>query len=226
MMQNPWTRLPSEPPFVLDIDRERVEQFNAEEKRSEKHRIHTELLPEPYLGDPFNASVFLLNLNPGYSPDDVNFYDNSAGRQAVLDNLTHMSSQYPFFMLNPDFKSFPGPSWWLGKLEHLIKATSLEQVAKKVFCVEFSPYHSQYFGAGKLELESQWYSFDLVQKAIEDKKIIIVMRAEAHWKCGVPGLRRMKGNNYYRLNSTQNVTITRNNLPDGGFDRIVEVIKS
>ena len=222
-MNNPWVNLPSKAPFILEIDHELVEKFNTDENRLEEHRIHTELLPEPYLGDPFNASVFLLNLNPGYSPDDVKFYDDPKGRQAVLGNLTHEPSPYPFFMLDPEFENFSGPGWWRERLKYLIAATNEEQVAKKVCCIEYFPYHTQRFGTGKLELESQWYSFELVRNAIADKKIIVVMRAEAFWKYGVPELRR---SSYYTLNSPQNVRVTPGNLPDGGFEHIVEAVKA
>ncbi len=34
------------------------------------HRLHLELLPEPFLGRP-DAPVILLNLNPGFNDEDI-----------------------------------------------------------------------------------------------------------------------------------------------------------
>jgi len=178
-------------------------------------------MPEPYLGDPFNASVILLNLNPGYSVEDCRFYDDASRRRACRDNLEHKQAAYPFFLLNPDYKMFSGPSWWHAKLKQLIAETSLERVARMVCCIEYFPYHSPKFGAGNLILESQRYSFELVRRAITHRKVILVMRARRLWENAVPEL---KSYACFGLKSVQGVWITRNNVSDGGFDHIKRVI--
>jgi len=62
MIINPWLRLPSEPPYVLDIDKDDIKEFNLATSYSD-YQIRTGIPPEPYLGDPINAPVMLLNLN-------------------------------------------------------------------------------------------------------------------------------------------------------------------
>ncbi|MCL4250305.1 MAG: hypothetical protein KJ065_19300 [Anaerolineae bacterium] len=220
---NLWFALPSEPPFVLDIDRYAIERFIAGEacQPDQSRRIHAELMPEPYLGDPFIAPVILLNLNPGYSAEDCRFYADASRRRACRDNLEHKRAAYPFFLLNPDYALFSGPRWWRAKLKQLIVETSLEQVARKVCCIEYFPYHSPKFGFGKLILESQRYSFDLVRRAIADRKIIVAMRARRLWENAVPEL---KSHHCLELNSPQSVWITRNNISEGGFDHIKKAI--
>lgn len=220
-MNNPWFALPQEAPFVLEIDREAVDLFNATTRDQPDYQLHTELMPEPYLGDPVNAPVILLNLNPGYSEEDVEFYADLSRRRACRDNLEHKSAQYPFFFLHPDFPDCCGTKWWRGKLKQLIAETSVEQVAQNICCIEYFPYHSRRFKSGKLTLESQHYSFELVRKAVDARKIIVMMRARRYWEEAVPAL---KTYDYYHLRSAQNVSITRGNISDGGFDLIKEAL--
>ena len=63
MIANPWRELPCQPPFLLPCDAASVEQFQASGP-AEAHRLHLELLLEPFLGRP-HAPVVLLNLNAG-----------------------------------------------------------------------------------------------------------------------------------------------------------------
>ncbi len=218
-MNNPWLTLPLQPPFVLETDKEQVELFNRRAKPA--YRMRTDLLPEPYLGDPAGASIILLNLNPGYSPNDHVFYSDSGRRQACLNNLAHAATDYPFYLLAPRLREFSGPNWWHQKLRRLVEGTSLEQVAKRVCCIEFFPYHSAKFDAGRLRLASQTYGFHLVQKAIAAKKLILIMRARQRWERAVPEL---KGYPCYTLKSSQRAWITANNVTNDGFDRLIEAL--
>lgn len=59
---NPWEELPEDPPYVLSRDRAAVEAWNA--KAPQATRIHTNLLPDPQLGNPLRAAVIVLVLNP------------------------------------------------------------------------------------------------------------------------------------------------------------------
>ena len=61
-MDNPWGQLPEQAPYVLPADATAVESFNR--RARDNHILHTEKLPEPYLGDP-TAPIVLLNLNGG-----------------------------------------------------------------------------------------------------------------------------------------------------------------
>ncbi len=218
-MNNPWLALPLQPPFVLGTDKEQVEAFNRSAKPA--YRLRTDLLPEPYLGDPANASIILLNLNPGYSPNDHVFYSDSGRSQACLNNLAHAAADYPFYLLDPCYREFSGPNWWYQKLRRLIESTSLKQVAKRVCCMEFFPYHSVKFDVGRLRLASQAYSFRLVREAIAAKKLILIMRARRHWERAIPEL---KGYPCYTLKSSQRAWITANNINNDGFEKLMEAL--
>jgi len=208
-MNNPWERLPSQSPYVLPEDAERVSAFNA--SASDDTALQLELLPEPFLGNP-NAPVVLLNLNPGFDPRDEVYHREPKFIERSRENLRHQKSDYPFFLLDPAITA-PGNRWWTRKLGALIREFDLLTVAQRVLCVEYFPYHSRRFGHGKLVLPSQEYSFSLVRRAIEHKATIIIMRSKRIWFEAVPEL-----NGYgrlYQLRNARSPYISPRNCPDG-----------
>jgi len=88
-----------------------------------------------------------------------------------------------------------------------------------VFCIEF-PYHSKKYRSLRRMLPSQYYSFDLVRRAIKRRVLIVLMRSRARWLSAIPEL---SGYGYYELSSPQNGALTPRNLSEG-FDRIVEIL--
>src|SRR5579859_5575875 len=143
-MENPWKLLPKQEPFVLEIDNKAVTAYNAKFSYSDAGYVHTDLMPEPFLGDP-QAPIVLLGLNPGYDKSDYDFYRQYG--EACRLNLEHAPQKYSFYLLNPDYdrSKYTGPKWWHERLGALIRDTSLEMVAAKVCCIEFFPYHSGTF---------------------------------------------------------------------------------
>ena len=110
-MENPWPQLPIDAPRVLPSDRSIIDAFNARYAKT-KFAIQTQLLPEPFIGDP-DARVYLLNLNPGYEPkeDDV-YHADVAFRTAIIDNLNHKTVAVPLYFFDPRLKKAPGSKWW------------------------------------------------------------------------------------------------------------------
>ena len=92
----------------------------------------------------------------------------------------------------------------------------------KVFNIEFFPYHSQnldslknYFNSKKDESNwPDWPSFDhtknLVKEAINQGKIIVIMRLKSFWYKAIKGLEGYK--NVIELANPQSVYITENNV--------------
>jgi hypothetical protein len=217
-MHNPWAELPSQPPFVLPSDRLAIDEFNA--SADGLHKIRTEVLPEPFLG-PLDTKVVLLNLNPGFDDRDQSLYEQSCGRAAWQKNIRHQPLDYPFYLLDPQFKAWPGPRWWLRKLKEPIEISNVKTVANQICCIEHFPYHSTKYKDIPGVLDSQKYSFYLVERAIDRNAIIILMRGEKLWCEAVPRLG--SHNNLFRLNSHQNVAISRNNCPMG-FPAIEQIL--
>lgn len=123
-MLNPWSKLPTVPTYILKFDKSVI--FNNKVTFNENTELHFELLPEPFLGNPL-APVVLLNLNPGYSPDDITYHGQPAFIKLSRANLNHQISDYSFYLLNPSV-SAPGRVWWEKKLGGLIRDTSSQSL--------------------------------------------------------------------------------------------------
>ena len=218
-MRNPWIELGQEPPFLLGTDYDSIMRFN--ESADEIHRIHHEVLPEPFLGDQ-NAGVVLLSLNPGFNLADEKFHIRCEYFKASLrKNLVGDKQDYPFYLLDPKNSKTPGYKWWNRKLKRLIDASSREKVAQGMLCIEFFPYHSKkYRSLGRI-LASQEYNFYLLREALRRNATVVVMRSRQRWLKHVPELASY---NYLCLLNPQNPSISQGNLPDG-FRQIVEKLK-
>lgn len=214
-MDNPWRSLPGKAPFVLSEDRAAIENFNT--RADDDHRLHIDILPEPFLGRP-SAEVVLLNLNPGFSEDELRYHHlDEYFRKAALANLAHVDQPFPFYFLDPSVDS-PGHKWWRKRLRLLIERFSAQKLARHLLCLEYFGYHSKSYSGDTPLIPSQQYNFHLLRKAIERDAVIVVMRKRAMWFQMVPEL---AGADVYSLNSSQSVYVTPNNCPDG-YAKIVE----
>jgi hypothetical protein len=219
--KNPWLDLPSEPPYVLPCDRENLGQLIQEIKA--KDAINLLSLPEPFIGNSASATVLLLSLNPGDSPDDKKVHADPAFREALLCNLRHGPQEYPFYPLNPKLKGTPSDNYWTSHVHSLLQHPDLnrQRIAERLCVVEWFPYHSKKSGVPRTPLlPSQQYSFDLVRRAI-GRKLIVGMRAKSRWEkvdarlADVPYLKK-----------TQSPYISPNNCGNELFAKIVEALKS
>ena len=185
-MINPCELLPLSPPYFLPSERRVIDYINS--SAEDLHRIRAELMPEPYLGRP-DAPIVLLNLNPGFDEREIPFHnDDPYFMEICRSNLHHVPLEYPFYLLDPAASASLGHHWWLKKLRIPIETAGLKQVAQKLLCVEYFPYHSKRFKPIKRTLESQRYSFYLVKKAIQRNALIIIMRSQGYWLKAIPEL--------------------------------------
>jgi len=218
-MNNPWTQLAPRPPYVLPSELPVITTYNH--RVSEIHQIHTNVLPEPFLGDPL-APIVLLNLNPGFSDRDPALHADPQFQELSLGNLMHQRAEYPFYLLDPRLADTPGANWWRARLKAPIQLVGVEGVANSICCVEYFPYHSlKYRDLGRI-LDSQRYSFRLVEQAIARHALIIVMRSRKLWFEQVPRLRM-----YDRLHvctNPQRPYISRGNLPQA-FPMIERILQ-
>jgi hypothetical protein len=92
-VRNPWSELPGQTPYVLQIDGTSIDRYNTLHNSDEK--IIVESLPEPFIGNPQSAKVVLLNLNPGHSEDDAKAHSDAGLQGAMIRNLRHEPQDYP-----------------------------------------------------------------------------------------------------------------------------------
>ena len=215
---NPWTNIPTEPEFVLAIDEPEIAAFNRSARP--EHTIHTTLVPEPFLGSP-EAPVVLLNLNPGFSEDDILLHDLPAFRRAALDNLRHEHLACPFYLLDPDLPISPGRQWWERKLRPLIGAAGWRNVVSRLLVLELHGYHSRRFSR-RLTVPSQAYTRQLLRAAIDRDARIVVMRGRRLWEASVPEL--VEAAFVVQVRSVQNPVISETNLSHARFTDVVKAL--
>jgi hypothetical protein len=214
MHENPWHRLPEQPPFVLPEDKEAVLDFNK--RASDKHKLYVyDILPEPFAGDPDAPVVLLLN-NPGVKRDRLKYKKHPRFVARMRENLLHKPSDYPFVFFAPDIPAICH-EWWNRKLKGLLEFSYI-CLAKSILAVDHFPYPSQGYPAGRFQLPShtQDYSFNLVKKAIERKAIIVLMRGKKRWERDVPEL-----TTYKRLCRVKNPR--RATISPGNCDKLDEI---
>lgn len=183
-MQNPWLTLPHAKPYVLASDASLLQSFNA--SAAEQHRYDLSLFPEPFFGSP-SAPVVVLNLNPGWSPDDTSIHAEHEFAAMSRSALTHSLGPYPFLHLQPTGLT-PGSKWWRQRTRELISDVGFESVARRLGCVQFAPYHSRQYAPASPRLPSQEYSFGLVRQAMDRGAEVVIMRSVNLWFRAVPEL--------------------------------------
>jgi hypothetical protein len=218
-MQNPWQRLPFQPPYVLPEDHDDIKTFNKSAEA--EHKLKLAIFPEPFLGRP-KAPVVLLNLNPGYKAVNRVQHRKELFAKRSRENLLHSEADYPFFLIDPGLVPIRDrTTYWDKKLRCLLEDERLEHtddcrrqvVANCVLCVEYFPYHSKEFKHRKLRVDSQEYSFWLVREAIRREAVILLMRGKKLWYseiCGLESYSRL-----YVSRSVQNPAISPANFPKG-----------
>lgn len=218
-MENPWAHLPETEPYILREDLPNISLFN--QKSGTDHRIVTDILPEPFLGNITDAKVVLLNLNPGFSEKDLFWHTQPEFISENKKNLLHESNP-PFYLLNSNFHDSEGFVWWRAHLKQFISLVGLEKVARSFLCIEYFPYHSKRYKSMPI-IPSQAYSFYLVTNAMKRKLPIIIMRGKRLWIESVPELSTYP---YNTLRFPRNACLTKNNLPQGIFDSIATILSS
>lgn len=216
MIASPWVELPTSAPFLIASDAAAIDAFNRAAKPD--HRLHTELLPEPYFGRR-DAPVVLLALNPGFSDADPEVHARPAFLAACRANLAHAPSAYPFVYLDPRFADTPGGAWWRAKLAPIMAAgVAPPRLAANLLCVEWFPYHSRAFRAPPGGLASQAYGFQLVAEAIARDALVIALRSSRLWERSVPALHTHPRR--AQLRNPRNVILSAGNY-DGDFAELV-----
>lgn len=221
---NPWLQVTKKVPYVAQID---SEVFDNDPRLIEKSDIRTEVLPEPYVGNPFTAEVYLLNLNPGFDEADLDNMHNEKYVASVDANLRHQANP-GFIFFSEALKWTKGYKW---AMQHFAKplvdeGVGIESLSKKLMSIEYMPYHSRNYKYNGKAFPSQEYSLWLIRRAMRLGKIIVILRKKREWLDILPELSEYP---YYELNNKQRVYLSRNNFRINGseaYEKILSVLKS
>lgn len=220
-MRNPWLELPLQSPYVLAMDRESIARFTA--RVAGEHRLNVGSIPEPFIGNPEAAKVVLLNLNPGDAAEDEANHRDPVFRRALISNLRHESQEYSFYPLNPEFATTACGNWWNKCVRALFDIGGLNRrdVAERLCVIEWFPYHSRRSGLPKSQFcPSQSYSFEIAERTLEAKKLVVGMRGKNRWANVSPDFADVP---YIR--NPQSCYISPGNTDGNLFARIVEALR-
>jgi len=212
---NPWTTLPSRPPFVTPADLPYVETFNSGEREYHGAWIHTGRVPEPRQG-PIDAPIVMLQQNPSYSgrPPQAPLSEPEAAklRDALIDEGSpHLGLRSP-------------NDWWDRTCKALLAKFGRERLATRLVSIEYFPYPSAKFAHEALRLPSQSYTFALVRAGLSRGAHFVITRGANLWFGAVPELYSFQEKCVFRTKSPQNASLTPGNLPAGVFDRLCALI--
>lgn len=180
-----------------------VHQINNLYKETE---LTFECLPEPYSGNP-ESKVYCLNKNPG-KPDPC-FNGEQAFIDASILNL-QLKSESCFWaenIKNRCEKLHDGVDWLAKRTNELEKILNGHP---DIFFIEYFPYHSTKGFKFPKDLPSYDFTNALIEQAMKEEKLIIIMREKKGW------LERIKGLKDYPhlccLKYAQSGYLTRNNI--------------
>ena len=220
--KNPWTNI-CWYKTIADCDKPIIARYLVGiGKGKQSTQIHNEMLPEPFIGD-LDASVYLLNGNPGVTPVDLSLTNNTLFEKQIQDNLCQRTKPIRFMWIAPKISPIisgcrhSGYDWWEDKLSDVLAL----KPDPKICNIEYFPYHSYQMPSMKSSLPSNdfvdWYIIDAVKK----DKWIIVLRCKDKWLNRIPAL-----NGYPKLLfciNPRNVRISPQNLCNSSGARISDI---
>ena len=137
-------------------------------------RFHVGLMPLPYLGNPEEADIFLLMMNPSFSYCDYVDEKLPEYRSLLFKNI-HQRAVRGFPFLDPLNSRYSGGEYWLPRFTELARCLeskagsfkkALKLLANRVAILELVPYRASSLG--------------LPPKAIDSLESLGLMRAFAH----------------------------------------------
>lgn len=129
-----------------------------------------DIMPEPFLGNPDNCSIVMINLNPGYTiGDDVKLSRQKTSKRFADNNLKGYSDfAKPFpYLSNPSIHP-AGAGWWEGRkeyLDRLVRAYTGKDTTRFPFAMELCPWHSNKWEEAKVKIEGTVYD-RMIQRAL------------------------------------------------------------
>jgi len=211
-IDNPWKRIGSQPPFVLEEDIAAIEAFNSRYGHNADKRINLCHTPVPRNGPVKAPVVFLLN-NPSYPENTLHGYKDEQIISRELESIR--DENYPHLELTPE-------GYWYPRFKELMKEAGLspERLSCNICSIEIFPYRSRKFRHGSIKLQSQNYTFALVRERLANEALIIVMRGYSLWVKQIPELAAKMNHTVFRAKNPLCNYASRRNLPSGVFEKI------
>jgi hypothetical protein len=238
MEENPWGGINLDNPdgnYVLNDDKQLIDTNNdiLGNDQSDDGFIDLSYFPEPFIGNK-NARIYFLLANPGRASNDdpaaqLNVEQKKILRNSIQRNLEHQSKEmdYPFYILNPAFTGTSGYNWWKRCLDPLISSLEIDDqiIGNNFFNVELYGYHSFRINNYLLrnnKLSSLKYTRALVDKAIDDQKLVLIGRSVRNWFYLVPRLSNYQ--NCFFVANERKMILSEMTLSPPIIQKIVEIL--
>jgi len=250
-IKNLWPELIEAKNYCLKEDLDIIKAFNEKEKtRKEKYEkakkdpkkakdfeIRLDLIAEPFVGNP-KANIIVLAANPGVSIGvrELDLYKKHPKFKTdiIKYHRDHKSITYPYYYFNPDYDAHPGYDWATARFNSLQKESEIDWkvLSNKILYLQYFPYHSKNFKNIKKGeyLECQKYTFQLLANGIDRNALIICFRCFDLWDQALkdnirPNLSLKTYENLIVLNSAQSVYVTKNNMKENDFEKLLKALK-
>lgn len=183
--QNPWASLSQTPPYIAPAD---LRILDDDHQR--RYGLRCNVLPHAWLGDPRSARAILLQLNPGFSENDVRDEARMPEYRKTVRSSLQLEKGTSFWPLDPELTSTGAAHWWRARLTPLAKRlgpSGWQLIQERLAVVEYFPYHSPTYRRPP-RLPSQEFGFNLVRQGLECGALFLVMRQWESWRAAVPDL--------------------------------------
>jgi hypothetical protein len=257
--ENPWTDFEyQDDDNYLDKDEDAVKKQNKRFQKDHSRRkknltIHTKLCPMPFVGDIFNAKVYILQANPGLmlpplAKEPVPIEKRNKDFKNLIENCLKLKFEdmsYPFYFLDPKIWHINGSVWWRNNLEPILQRLAEDKgdietdgilkegiepekyyrhLATSICAIEIHGYRSRKFREPDPPIPSSKYNYRIVKHAMENRKVIVLTRSEDWWYDHVEGLKDYE--HLIKISNPRNVKISKNNIENNGFrEELIPALK-
>lgn len=194
--------------------------------------IDISYLPEPYSGHP-DSPVMCLNLNPGIGLRDACFQLNQTLLELTQKTLMHEERDNMWMHnITCEFRHVlhDGCIWWQNRIKALREATNMPTL--DMFVLEYFPYHTKRAFAFP-KLPSDKYRNWLLDKAMDEGKLIVVMRGLSRWEsikekssAGMSLSQRLSQyKNKIVMKNPRNVCFSPKNFSNEDWNKLITTLK-
>ena len=163
-------------------------KINFNKVESNNKKLLTNLIPVPFAGDIFNAKLYILTLNPGFTPGVyIDEHEDTKYIELAKQNLR--LELKTFKSLHEDAKNTDGYKYWSKKIQNIVETVSalsnieydesFKITINSLAVIESAAYHSATFAQDYEKILHSMPSSQLVKKFVHDYVMERVRKNEA-----------------------------------------------
>lgn len=233
--------------FVATNDADNLITNMLPSSRDDEYNLITCIPPEPWQGNPLNAKLVILTLNPGYvdkqnhilanaiqhidgiNKDIANFKAQTLRLKAdsFLPEITNEDEGLSI----ADYINIIGDWYWYKKFTPLMEKLQGDLNEKEFFrniaIIQYLPYTSisykdkKYNGIGSLEFTKKLVLHILNKK---ENNIVLVLRGSSKWEALLKNDYPLNSSDKVIINKNRSQSISPNNLGEEEFENICKLL--